>query len=311
MVYSFVNLFKRRLQYTLKNPVESRGIGLHNGIMNHVMISPLGENTGIRFSLKHENDIVILATYQNVMNSELNTTIAQRRTIDGFLFRVSTIEHLMSALWGCGIDNALITVDGGEIPILDGSSKPWMDMLLQSNVGFQEQRYPRKFLKILRRVEVKNGDRVVSLSPCKSFKLSVSISYPTRHIGNQKIHFDAESSSFYEEVAPARTFVLKKDLVSLLKRGLIKGGSLSNAIVFAEEENSKPILNEEKLRFPDECVRHKLLDCIGDLFLAGFSILGEYRGHMPGLDLVAERNGIDLGWDSPWILVCRRFQCAM
>ena len=250
-------------QKTIKNKVSFSGVGLHNGERVQICIKPSEPNTGIvfkRIDLKEKN--LIYPSYMNVINSALCTTI-----INNYGVKVSTIEHLMGALFGLGIDNALIEVDNEEIPILDGSAKLFIDEIL--SVGLESSNMPIKIIKINRKIEFKNGDKFISIEPSKlSLDIDFQLKYQNQIIGNQRNKINVYEDNL-KEIFNSRTFCLYEDIEVIKKNGLAKGGSLENAIVVKDQD----ILNPEGLRNSKEFVNHKILDCIGDLFTSGYRMI--------------------------------------
>lgn len=250
-------------QKTVKKEIIFSGVGLHNGKIANVSIKPGNPNTGIifkRIDIKDNN--LIIPNFINVTNTSLNTTISNDHGV-----KVSTIEHLMGALFGLGIDNALIEIDNEEIPILDGSAKEFIEKIVET--GFQESDAPLKIIKINKKIQFNDGKRFISIEPSKlSLDINFELKYENPIIGNQK-----NIISVYEddlnEIFESRTFCLFEDIEKIKKNGLAKGGSLDNAIVVKENK----ILNENGLRNPEEFVNHKILDCIGDLYTCGYRII--------------------------------------
>jgi UDP-3-O-[3-hydroxymyristoyl] N-acetylglucosamine deacetylase len=263
-------------QRTLKNAIHATGVGLHTGQKIHLTLKPAEVDAGIVFRRIDLNPVVeIKATAKNVGETTLSTCL-----IAGDV-RVSTIEHLMSALAGLGVDNAIVELDAPEIPIMDGSASPFV-FLLQS-AGIQEQAAPKKYVRILKEVTLKDGDKIASFVPFDGFKVSFSIAFDHPVFQGRSLHteVDFSSLSFVKEISRARTFGFMHEIEYLRSKGLAQGGSMENAIVVDEYR----ILNEDGLRFDDEFVKHKVLDAIGDLYLLGNSIIGEYRAHKSGHSL--------------------------
>ena len=250
-------------QKTIKNKVSFSGVGLHSGERVQICIKPSEPNTGIvfkRIDLKEKN--LIYPSYMNVINSALCTTI-----INNYGVKVSTIEHLMGALFGLGIDNALIEVDNEEVPILDGSAKLFIDEIL--SVGLESSNMPIKIIKINRKIEFKNGDKFITIEPSKlSLDIDFQLKYQNQIIGNQRNKVNVYEDNL-QEIFNSRTFCLYEDIEAIKKNGLAKGGSLENAIVVKDQN----ILNPEGLRNSKEFVNHKILDCIGDLFTSGYRMI--------------------------------------
>ena len=251
-------------QKTIKKPVNFQGVGLHSGKIVNLCIKSLEPNAGIIFKrIDLENNNLVYPNFNNVTNTSLNTTISNE-----FGVKVSTIEHLMGALFGLGIDNALIEIDNEEVPILDGSAKEFIEKILLS--GFEVSNQPIKIIKILKKVEYSEGDRFISIEPSKvSLDIKFELKYENQIIGNQKNKINVYDDDLVE-IYNSRTFCLYEDIEFIKKKGLAKGGSLDNAIVVKENE----ILNKEGLRNNKEFVNHKILDCIGDLYTCGYRIIG-------------------------------------
>ena len=251
-------------QKTIKKPVKFQGVGLHSGKIVNLCIKSLEPNAGIIFNrIDLENNNLVYPNFNNVTNTSLNTTISNE-----FGVKVSTIEHLMGALFGLGIDNALIEIDNEEVPILDGSAKEFIEKILLS--GFEVSNQPIKIIKILKKVEYSEGNRFISIEPSKvSLDIKFELKYENQIIGNQKNKINVYEDDLVE-IYNSRTFCLYEDIEFIKKKGLAKGGSLDNAIVVKENE----ILNKEGLRNNKEFVNHKILDCIGDLYTCGYRIIG-------------------------------------
>ena len=250
-------------QKTIKNSVSFSGIGLHSGKPVKICVKPSSPDTGIvfkRIDLKENN--LIYPNFMNVSNTALNTTISNSNGV-----KVSTIEHLMGALFGIGIDNALIEIDNEEVPILDGSAKVFIEEILTT--GLELSNKPIKIIKIHKKIEFKNGDKFISIEPSKlSLDIDFELKYQNQIIGNQrnkKNVYDDDLTEIFE----SRTFCLYEDIEKIKKNGLAKGGSLENAVVVKGEE----VLNSEGLRNSKEFVNHKILDCIGDLYTSGYRMI--------------------------------------
>jgi UDP-3-O-[3-hydroxymyristoyl] N-acetylglucosamine deacetylase len=260
-------------QRTLRNTIRATGIGLHSGDKVYLTLVPAPVNTGIVFRRTDLTPAVeIPATALMVKETTLSTTL-----VEGSI-KVSTVEHLMAALAGLGIDNLYIELSAPEVPIMDGSAGPFV-FLLQS-AGIQEQRALKKFIRIRRKISVTEGDKSASFLPFDGFKVGFTIDFnhPVFRSSSQYAAVDFSTTSFVREVSRARTFGFMKDIEYLRANNLAKGGSVDNAIVIDEYG----ILNEDGLRYEDEFVRHKILDAIGDLYLAGHSLIGEYQGFKSG-----------------------------
>lgn len=260
-------------QRTLKNTIRATGVGLHTGNKIYLTLHPAAVDTGINFRrVDLDDQVVIPATPENVGETMLSTTLVKGDT------KVSTIEHLLSAFAGLGIDNALIDVSSAEIPIMDGSAGPFV-FLLQS-AGIQEQESPKRFIKITKPIKVTDGDKWASFTPFDGFKVTFTIDFehPAFKDNVKTATMDFSSTSFVKEVSRARTFGFMKDIEMLRENNLALGGSLDNAIVVDEDK----VINEDGLRYADEFVKHKILDAIGDLYLLGYSLIGEYTGYKSG-----------------------------
>ena len=260
-------------QRTLKNVIRATGVGLHSGEKVYLTLRPAPVNTGIVFCRTDLNPIVTIeAKATNVGDTTLSTNLVKGNA------RVSTVEHLLSALAGLGIDNAYVDLSAPEVPIMDGSAGPFV-FLLQS-AGIEEQNALKQFIRIKRKVTVTEGDKSATFLPFDGFKVSFAIDFdhPVIKGRSQNISIDFSSTSFVREVSRARTFGFMKDIEYLRERNLALGGSVENAIVVDDYR----ILNEDGLRYEDEFVRHKVLDAIGDLYLLGKSLIGEFQGHKSG-----------------------------
>ena len=250
-------------QKTINNPVKFTGIGLHSGQIVNISINPSEPNTGIMFKrVDLKNNNLIFPSFANVTNTSLNTTIS-----NDFGVKVSTIEHLMGALFGLGIDNALIEIDNEEVPILDGSAKEFIEKLIIS--GLKQSEVPIKIIKIKKKISFNEGERSISIEPSKlSLDINFQLKYDNAVIGNQKNKVNVYEDDL-NDIFNSRTFCLYEDIEKIKKNGLAKGGSLDNAVVVKGSE----ILNKEKLRNSKEFVNHKILDCIGDLYTSGYRIV--------------------------------------
>ena len=251
-------------QKTIKNSIKFQGIGLHSGKVVNLCLKSSEPDTGVifkRVDLKNNN--IIYPNFNNVSNTSLNTTISNE-----FGAKVSTIEHLMGALFGLGIDNILIEIDNEEVPILDGSAKEFIEKILLS--GFKVSNKPIKIIKINKKIEFKDSNRIISIEPSKlSLNIDFKLKYENKLIGNQRNKINVYQDDLIE-IFNSRTFCLFEDIELIKKNGLAKGGSLENAIVVKENE----VLNKEGLRNSKEFVNHKILDCIGDLFTCGYRLIG-------------------------------------
>ena len=260
-------------QRTLKNSIRATGVGLHTGKKILMTLRPAQPDTGIVFrrtDLDQSPDIQAHA--KNVGDTMMGTTLQSGDV------KISTVEHLLSALAGLGIDNALVEVSAGEVPIMDGSAGPFV-FLLQS-AGIEEQRAPKRFIRILESLQVDDGDKWARFDPYDGFKVNFEIEFdhPTFKKHSQVASMDFSTTSFLREVSRARTFGFMRDLESLRARNLALGGNMDNAIVLDDYR----VLNEDGLRYEDEFVKHKILDAIGDLYLLGHSLIGEFSGYKSG-----------------------------
>mgnify|MGYP001347048142 FL=1 len=252
-------------QKTIKKTIKIDGVGLHNGKKVHMEIKPAQPNTGILFKrIDLKNNNLIIPGVFNVSSALYCTTIS-----NNFGASVSTIEHLMGALYGIGIDNAMIEIDNDEVPILDGSAKIYVEKI--KKVGIEKSEVPIKIIKILNTISLKEGNKTISIEPNKiSLDIDFEIKYENSFIGNQRNQikvYEDDLSNIYN----SRTFCLFEDIEKLKKMNLAKGGSLENAIVVKGDK----ILNQDKLRNKIEFVNHKILDCMGDLYLSGYKIIGK------------------------------------
>ena len=254
-------------QKTVKNTVEFQGIGLHSGKLVKLSLKSSDPDTGVVFKrIDLEKDNLVYPNFKNVSNTSLNTTISNSAGV-----KVSTIEHLMGALFGLGIDNVLIEVDNEEVPILDGSSKEFIEKIL--SIGFEISNKPIKIIKINKKIELNDGNRSISIEPSKlSLDIDFELKYENSLIGNQRNKINVYEDDL-NEIFNSRTFCLYEDIEAIKKIGLAKGGSLDNAVVVKNNE----ILNKEGLRNSREFVNHKILDCIGDLYTSGYRIIGNLK----------------------------------
>ena len=260
-------------QRTLKNVISATGVGLHTGEKVYMTLRPAAADTGIVFRRVDLPQVVdIKATPYAVGDTRLASCLQK----DGA--SVGTVEHLMSALAGLGVDNAYIDLSAPEVPIMDGSAGPFV-FLLQS-AGIEEQNTAKRFIRILKTVEVREGDKWVRLEPYNGFKIDLAIEFnhPVFERSRQTVCMDFSSTSFIKEVSRARTFGFMQDVESMRSQGLALGGSLDNAIVMDEYR----ILNNDGLRYDDEFVKHKALDAIGDLYLLGHPLIGAFSGFKSG-----------------------------
>jgi UDP-3-O-[3-hydroxymyristoyl] N-acetylglucosamine deacetylase len=265
-------------QKTLASDILFSGIGLHTGKSTSVRITADLPDSGITFirSDLNQNNI-IKALWTNVSSTILSTTIANKNFAS-----VSTIEHLMSALSGMHIDNAKIYVDGPEIPIMDGSSMPFVELIEKAKL--KEQNNKRKIIKVLKEIEVNKGDSFVRISPSNQFSIDFEIEFKSHLVNKQSCQLQLLNGNYKSDISSARTFGFEKDVNELRARGLALGGSLDNAVVVGQNT----ILNKNGLRYKDEFVRHKILDSIGDLYLSGHPVEGYFFGKKSGHFLNSE-----------------------
>lgn len=260
-------------QHTLGKTVSTSGIGLHSGEMVKLTLRPSSPGTGIIFrrrdvaSYKAE----VRALYSAVCETTLGTTLRNEYGVS-----VATVEHLMAALWGCGVDNVIVELDAPEVPIMDGSSEPFIALI--ERAGVMSQGVVRREIEVLETLTFREGESVIRLEPATHFSLQVEIDFPNTLIGRQSYVFSEPASGFKSLLSEARTFGMASDLPRMHAMGLARGGSLENAILV----DGNRVVNEEGLRFDDEFVRHKALDCIGDLFLAGYRLKARVTAYRPG-----------------------------
>ncbi len=260
-------------QRTLKNIIRATGVGLHTGEKVYLTLRPAAPDSGIIFRrIDLDEPVEIPAIPENVGDTTLSTTLIK----DGV--RISTVEHLLSAMAGLGIDNAYVDLNAAEVPIMDGSAGPFV-FLIQS-AGIEEQNAPKRFIRIKKPVKVEDGDKWVSFEPFDGFKVAFTIDFdhPAFTEGSQIAEVDFSTTSFVREVSRARTFGFMNQIEQLRANNLALGGSLDNAVVVDDYR----VLNEDGLRYVDEFVKHKILDSIGDLYLLGHSLIGSFCGHKSG-----------------------------
>jgi UDP-3-O-[3-hydroxymyristoyl] N-acetylglucosamine deacetylase len=269
-------LLKMIRQRTLRNVIRATGVGIHTGQKVYMTLRPAAPDTGIVFRRTDLSEPVdIEARAENVGDTSLSTSLVK----DGV--KVSTVEHLLSAMAGLGIDNAYVDLSASEVPIMDGSAGPFV-FLLQS-AGIEEQEAPKRFIRIRRKVRVEDGDKWAQFEPFNGFKVGFSIKFDhpifTQRVSQAEIDFS--TTSFVKEVSRARTFGFMRDIEMLRERKLVLGGSMDNAVVLDDYR----VLNEDGLRYEDEFVKHKILDAIGDLYLLGRSLIGAFYGCKSGHEL--------------------------
>jgi UDP-3-O-[3-hydroxymyristoyl] N-acetylglucosamine deacetylase len=257
----------------LARRVECAGIGLHSGQPITMVLHPAPAGSGIRFRrIDLASKPVIAARHDNVSDLVLCTTVADAKTGA----KVATVEHLLAALAGLGVDNVRVDLDGPEVPVMDGSAEPFVAAI--ERVGLVEQNAARRYIRVLKAVEVRDGERVARLEPANRFTISMAIDFESPAIGRQDVEVDLDDGAFVVELAGARTFGFEHEVAQLRDKGLARGGSLENAVVISGDR----VLNEEGLRFDDEFVRHKALDAVGDLYLAGAPLLARFHGERTG-----------------------------
>ncbi len=260
-------------QHTVKTPALFAGVGVHTGEFTQVAVRPAAPDAGIVFVRIDidDRDNIVPCTPQSVCKTQLGTVITNAAGVT-----VATIEHLMAALVMSGVDNAVVELDGPEMPIMDGSSWPFLKIL--DRAGRRPQAAARRFIEILDTVEVVDGDKRASLKPAMRFEVAFAIEFPTAVIGRQEIDLPMDETAFRRELADCRTFGFLHEVEALRAMGLARGGTLENCVVIEGDR----VLNPEGLRRPDEFVRHKALDAIGDLYVLGAPILGRFEGELAG-----------------------------
>ena len=259
-------------QRTLKSSISCLGVGLHSGKPVQLTLHPAATDTGVQFRRSDlAGDHVIPARWDHVVDTRMCTALGNGNGVV-----IGTIEHLMAAFAGCGIDNAVVEVSGPEVPIMDGSSQPFVDMIVRAGVINQDKL--RRVIRILKTVSVDTGNGQARLSPGPCLSLDVAIDFSAGAVAKQALSIGLVNGSFPRELASARTFGFLHEVEELWAAGLAKGGSLENAVVVSGDK----VLNEGGLRFDDEFVRHKVLDAIGDLYLAGAPIIGQFHGVRSG-----------------------------
>ncbi len=263
---------KNNYQQTIADIICVKGIGLHTGKDVELKLEPAEVDSGIRFiRIDSKKDNIINAIWSNVSETLLSTTISNEHGL-----KISTIEHLMSALSGLHIDNLNIYINAAEVPIMDGSSRPFVDLI--ENVGINVQNKKRKLLNVKKTIEVSKNGSSVKIIPNNQFSIDFEIDFPSQLVSKQSCQLQLINGNYKTDIAAARTFGFEKDVENLRSNGLALGGSLDNAVVVGENQ----ILNKEGLRYDDEFVRHKILDSIGDLYLAGSPIIGYFYGNKSG-----------------------------
>jgi UDP-3-O-[3-hydroxymyristoyl] N-acetylglucosamine deacetylase len=284
-----------RSQRTLAKPAACCGIGLHSGLIVNLELRPLPPSSGIVFQrVDLPGRPGVAAAVRNVTSTVFATPIESRGV------RIGTVEHLLAALAGLGVDNVLVQVDAPEVPILDGSALPFLDLV--RNAGVVEQDEVQPHLRILRAVEIVEDARAAGFYPADTLDVTCRISFDHPLIGEQRGSYRHDEREFVQGIGPARTFGLKRDVEVLLEHGMARGGSPDNAVVLTEDA----VLNEGGLRFRDEFVRHKILDCLGDLALLGYPVLGHFVGIRSGHELHARLMRRLLADPAAWQLLTDR-----
>lgn len=281
-----------RFQQTVRKPVACSGVGIHTGCRVSVTLVPAPQDTGIVFIRTDvSGNPTIPVSNRNIRPALLSTTVG----VDGV--QVQTIEHLLAAAAGLGIDNLFVEVDAPELPALDGSAKPFVRLLLEAGITSQDRR--QSYLKIVRPIEVIDEDKYIAIRPSSESSVTYTIDYAHPLIGHQVYAYDCSSDAFVGDIAPARTFGFLREVEALWEAGLGLGGSLQNTLILSEEG----LLNEGGLRFADEFVRHKVLDLVGDMTLLGFPVIGEIEAVRSGHALHARLVSRILESRDNWILV--------
>ena len=259
-------------QRTLSSKIRASGVGLHTGKKISLTLKPAPSNSGIVFKSTDIESAPIKASLENVFDTRLSTSLSNDE------IKISTVEHLLSALAGIGIDNAIVELDGPEVPIMDGSARPFVFMI--QSAGIQEQSEAKRFIKIKKTIEVKQDEKWAKIEPFDGFKVAFTIDFdhPAFSETSQSSEIDFSSVSYLSQVSRARTFGFAKDIELLRKNNLALGGSVNNAIVIDDYK----VVNEEGVRFQDEFVKHKILDAIGDLYLLGHGLIGSFSAYKSG-----------------------------
>ena len=278
-------------QTTISQTIEISGIGLHTGVEVNLALKPAPENTGYIFVRTDLDDFEIPASVEYISHCSYATTLMRKGVV------LSTCEHLLSALRGSAVDNCFIYLDSIEIPILDGSSEVFLDLI--ERAGIKEQNAPRHFLKVLEKVVYEQGDRKMSIEPSDKYEIECLIDFPHPLINRQTYNFEMKNGSFGREIASARTFGFTTEIEMLRKANLALGGSLDNAIVLTPDG----MLNESSLRYENEFVRHKILDIIGDFALLGMPFLGKLKAEKSGHSLHASLMSKLLKTESAWEII--------
>ena len=280
-----------RYQRTIRNSISCEGIGLHSGILVKMTIKPAPAGTGIVFIRADLGGAVVRAVVANTAATSHATTLRQNGA------SVMTVEHLLSAFAGLNIDNACVEIDAGELPIMDGSARPFVRLI--ADAGIETQEMPQPVLKVVRPVFVREGNKQIAIWPAETACISYFIDFNHPMLKEQSLQYQPSKEAFLREVSDARTFGFVSDVKALQANGLAKGASLENAVALGEDS----ILNEGGLRYKDEFVRHKILDLIGDMSLIGMPIIGHIVAHKAGHSLNARMAAKLLASPESWILV--------
>ena len=268
-----------RFETTVQRPVEATGVGLHSGVPVRIRVTPAPVSTGIVFLRTDLDNFPISASWRHVARVSYATSLMRKGVL------ISTTEHLLSVFYSTGIDNAYIEIDNLEVPILDGSGSPFVELIREA--GIRHYRRKRRYLRIRRPISVEDRGKRITILPDDAFRLTCDTNFDHPLVGRQSLEMEVTPEGYASEIAPARTFGFENELDQMRNMGLIRGASLANAVCFTPDS----VLNPEGLRFPDECCRHKALDLIGDLALIGKPLLGhviaERAGHAMHAALVA------------------------
>ena len=278
-------------QTTISKPIEIAGVGLHTGVPVNLKLKPAPENTGYIFVRTDLDNFEIPASVEYISHCSYATTLMRRGVV------LSTCEHLLSALRGTGVDNCFIDIDSIELPIMDGSSENFIELI--EKAGVVEQNALKRYLRVLKEVKITEGDRKMTIAPSENFEVECLIDFNHPFINKQGLHYVAENGSFRRDIASARTFGFTHEIEMLRKANLALGGSLENAIVLTPEG----MLNETPLRFDDEFVRHKILDIIGDLALLGMPVKGKVTAEKSGHSVHAQLMSKLLKTEGAWEIV--------
>src|SRR6516164_6093916 len=284
-------------QTTIQQQVFTEGVGLHTGVFGHLRLAPAPADTGIVFRRTDLDDFRIEASGRNVARVSYATSLMKQGVL------LSTTEHLLAAIYSSGLDNVFIDIDSIEVPILDGSAEPFLRLL--EAAGVRRLRRRRRYLKIIKPVEVVESDRRIGIYPAEEFRVHCYVDFAHPLVGQQSIEMVVQPDTFRNLLARARTFCFERDIEPLRSMGLIRGGSLDNAIVLTADG----VMNGS-LRFPDEFGRHKALDLIGDLALAGLPLLGRVEAHKAGHSLHTQLVSQLLGDASSWVVTSRAERAA-